>query len=82
MQAEIAVGIIFSAFAEHPNLILAVKDDLAIAVLEIGCLGDKLFGHCARNLRLLPWIFSLCNIRIRARHGVDLGQFGPHAAHG
>jgi hypothetical protein len=50
MQAEIAVGVILSAVAEHADFVIPDKHDPTIAVREFRGLGDKLLGH----LRAFP----------------------------
>src|SRR4029079_3557443 len=45
MQAVIRVGVEFALVFEHPDFIVADKDDAAIAVLELRELTDELFSH-------------------------------------
>src|SRR5690349_13251316 len=50
MQTEITVGIKFAGVPEHPDLVVADKDDAAVAVLEFGELRDEFFGHKRHTL--------------------------------
>jgi hypothetical protein len=52
MQAEIAVGIEMIVMEKDADLIVAVENDAAVTVLELGGLGDEFFRH-ARNLPFL-----------------------------
>src|SRR5580693_1473979 len=45
MQAEIRVGVEFALVAEHADLVVADKDDAAIAVLEFRKFRDEFFRH-------------------------------------
>src|SRR5262252_659833 len=45
MQAEITVGVKFASVAEDADLVVADKDDAAVAVLEFGKFCDEFFGH-------------------------------------
>src|SRR5690242_8987072 len=49
MQAEIAVGVEFAIVPEHADLVVADKDDAAVAVLEFGKFPDEFFGHERRT---------------------------------
>src|SRR5438067_9125073 len=53
MDAIIAVGVILPVLEEHADLVLAGDHDPALAILEIGRLGDKAFGHLS-SLPLVP----------------------------
>src|ERR1019366_9441783 len=45
MQAEIAVGVELPLVPEHTDLVVADKNDAAVAVLELRKLTDELLGH-------------------------------------
>ena len=45
VQAHVGVGVELSVPMEHADVVGAVLHDLALAVGEIGNLGDKDFGH-------------------------------------
>jgi hypothetical protein len=50
MQAEIAVSEEFALMPEHAYLVVADKDDAAVAVVEFGKSRDEFFGHKRHTL--------------------------------
>jgi hypothetical protein len=57
MQAEIAVGVEFAVVPEHADLVVADKDNAAVAILEFGKSRDEFFGH-KRHTSVTPWVSS------------------------
>src|SRR5690606_10283010 len=51
VHAEIAVGVKRVLVTEHADLMLPGEHDAALAVLELGCLADKLLGHSVLSSR-------------------------------
>jgi hypothetical protein len=49
MQAEIAVGVVLVVVEEYPDFIVAVENDAAIPILELGGLGDEFFRHARKS---------------------------------
>ena len=45
MDAVVTVGVIGAALVEDADLLASGDDDAAVAVVEIGGLGDEAFGH-------------------------------------
>src|SRR5262249_6511916 len=50
VQAEIAVGVVFALFLEYADLVLAHKNDAAVAVFHLRRLTDELLSHCLNTL--------------------------------
>jgi hypothetical protein len=50
MQAEIAVGVEFAVVPEHADLVVADKDNAAVAIFEFGKSRDEFFGHKRHTL--------------------------------